>query len=197
MNIAVTGGLGTGKSTVGKMFASSLGCEYLDTDRICRNLMEPGSQGFCQFTDQFGHRFLGPDGSVDRIRLRQAVFTDSSVKEELEHILHPLVRQEVARKCQIVDELSGDVVVEVPLLFEVGWQEVFDVTVVVYIPEQLCIRRVSSRDGLSVSEIKHILDAQLPIEAKRDRAHFVIDNSGTFASTTLQLRWVLKKLKRG
>ncbi len=197
MNIAVTGGLGTGKSTVVKIFASCLGGEYLDTDQICKNLMEPGAQGLHQFIDQFGNKFLNPDGSLDRNRLRQVVFTDSYVKDGLEKILHPLVRQEVAKKCLSSGALSGDIVIEVPLLYEVGWQDEFDVTVVVYISEQACVQRVATRDGLTVREIKLILAAQLPIEKKRDLADFVIDNSGTFVSTTQQVRWVLKNLIRG
>lgn len=195
MNIAVTGALGSGKSSVSKIFAFLLGAEYLNTDQLCREQMEPGAQGFRQFIDLFGNEFLSSEGCLDRTRLRQAVFADSKVKTGLEKILHPLVRQEVATQCLAAGEASGNIVVEVPLLYEVGWQVEFDVTIVVYVSESICFERVAIRDGLSVSEIQQVLDAQLPLEEKRERAHFIIDNSGTFVSTNQQIVWVLKKLK--
>jgi dephospho-CoA kinase len=195
VNIAVTGGLGSGKSTVSKILARTIGADHLDTDLLCRQQMQPGRQGFEKFREVFGDRYLHADGSLNRPGLRQAVFTDSRIKKELEMILHPLVRQQVAahyaKNCQAGENL----VVEVPLLFESGWQQDFAVWVVVSVSEESCRHRVAARDGLSAEEIQRVIAAQLPISQKLAAAHFVVDNNGTFVSTVQQIAWLGKNLK--
>jgi len=195
MIIAVTGSLGSGKSTASKILASVLAAEHVDTDQLCRLEMLPGRQGYDEFRKTYGTRYLNDDGSLDRILLRHSVFNDNRVKTQLESILHPLVRGHVAdlyRKCQLQ---SQHMVVEVPLLFEVGWQQDFDVSVVVYVPEYLCFIRVLARDNLTAEDIRRVFAQQLPIDRKRKCADFVIDNSGIFVSTVSQLAWLGKKLK--
>jgi dephospho-CoA kinase len=195
MKIAVTGGLGSGKSTVSKILAAAITADHLDTDQLCRQQMQPGGQGYEEFRRIFGDLYLHADGSLNRLRLRQAVFTDSRVKKELEMILHPLVRKQVAAHYAESCRAGGILVVEVPLLFESGWQHDFEVWVVVYVSEDSCLRRVAARDGLSAEEIRRVVAAQLPISEKLEAAHFVIDNSGTFVSTVQQTAWLGKKLK--
>jgi dephospho-CoA kinase len=195
VNIAVTGSLGSGKSTAGKILAGVLEARHVDTDQLCRKEMLPGSQGYEHFSKTFGPEYLHGDGSINRAFLRQAVFSDSRIRDELENILHPLVRQQVSDLSHVSSISGTDMVVEVPLLFEVGWQDDFDVSVVVYVPEDQCLARVSDRDGLSAEEIRRVFASQLPISLKLKYAHFVIDNSGTFVSTALQLAWLGKKLK--
>jgi len=196
VNIAVTGGLGTGKSTVSKLFAFHLGSENINTDQLCREQLEPGEQGFAEFIEVFGRGYLSSDGSLNRPLLRQAVFADFQVKEGLENILHPIVQQEVATRCANAALLAKHLVVEVPLLFEVGWQDEFDTNVVVYVSEEVCFERVMERDGLSVAEIQQVLKTQLPIEQKLRKAHFVVDNSGTFVSTIHQVSWVARIINK-
>ncbi len=192
----MTGGLGTGKSTVSKILASTLQTDLIDTDQLCRLQMYPGAEGYKEFTRVFGHEFLQDDGNIDRILLRQAVFEEREVRIKLENILHPLVRRRVSSlsySCALRGEI---LVVEVPLLYEVGWQDDFDACVVVYVPENLCIQRVMARDGLTDEEIQQILNAQIPIKKKLDSAHFIVDNSGTFVSTVQQIAWLSRKLVR-
>jgi dephospho-CoA kinase len=195
VNIAVTGGLGSGKSTVSRVLANAMSAEHLDTDQLCRQQMQPGSHGFTVFTEVFGDRYLFPDGSLNKKLLRQDVFTDDGVKRDLEKILHPLVRMEVADYYLQCCAAGKNLVVEVPLLFEVGWQDDFDLSVVVFVPEQLCFNRVAARDGFTVGEIQRVCDAQLPLSEKLRSAHFVIDNSGTFVSTVQQIAWLRKNLQ--
>lgn len=197
MNIAVTGGLGTGKSTVSKILADNLVTELIDTDQLCRRQMLPGQQGYAAFDRIFGQRFMQADGAIDRQLLRQAVFKDYTIRKQLENILHPIVRAEVAARGKACLAEGRMLVVEVPLLYEVGWQDAFDVCVVVYVPEQLCIERVISRDALSAEQIRQILHAQFPIEKKLDSADFIVDNSSTFVSTVQQIAWMSKKLRMG
>ena len=194
MNIAVTGGFGSGKSTASRILAVAISAEHLDTDQLCRQQMEEGKLGFQRFSMVFGKRFLFPNGSLNRQLLRQAVFTDSGVKRELESILHPLVREEVADYYRHCRAAGKHLVVEVPLLFEVGWQHDFAVCVVVHIPEELCSSRVAIRDGMTAGEIQRVFATQLTLSEKLKLAHFIIDNSGTFVSTVQQIAWLGKNL---
>lgn len=194
MIIAVTGGLGTGKSTVSKILAATLNTELIDTDLLCRLQMLPGAEGFDVFCNVFGKRFLEDDGTIDRLLLKQAVFDDHTVREKLENILHPIVQRQVAARGKVSSARGKILVVEVPLLYEVGWQDRFDVCVVVYVPGKHIVQRVMARDDLPAEQIKQILEAQMSIQKKLDKAHFIVDNSGTFVSTVQQISWLSKKL---
>lgn len=193
--IGVTGGLGTGKSTVSKILAYTLGAELIDTDKLCREQLQVGAEGYSKLNDIFGPRFTHPDGSLNRELLRKQVFNDDGVKSTLEHILHPLVAADLQRYQSESNENSRYLVVEVPLLFEVGWQEVFDNTIVVYVPPAVCADRVVLRDNLSKQLIDKIMSSQMDIEEKRRLADYCVDNSTTFASTMQQIHWVSRALK--
>ena len=195
MLIAVTGGLGSGKSTVSRILAVAMSAEHIDTDQLCRQQMLPGSPGFVAFLQVFGNSYLFADGSLNRQLLRQAVFAERGVKKELEMILHPLVRKQVVEHYVHCCASGKSLVVEVPLLFEVGWQPEFDVSVVVYVPEEFSRSRVAARDGFTAGEIQRVCAAQLPISEKLKSADFVIDNRGTFVSTVQQVAWLGKKLQ--
>lgn len=195
MNVAVTGGFGSGKSTAGRILAVAMAAEHLDTDQLCRQQLQPGNPGLEKFRQVFGTRYLNVDGTLNRPLLRQAVFADGCAKKQLEMILHPLVRLQVSEHYAHCREVGRDLVVEVPLLFEVGWQHDFAVWVVVYVPEDLCVKRVSSRDGMAVDDIRRVICSQLPVAEKLAAAHFVIDNGGTFVSTVQQIAWLGKKLQ--
>jgi dephospho-CoA kinase len=194
VNVAVTGGLGSGKSTVSKILAVTLNTELLDADQLCRRQMLPGAEGFEKFRRSFGERCIKKDGTLDRTLLRQAVFNDKELRDKLERILHPIVRSEIAVRSRACSDRGKVLIVEVPLLYEVGWQDEFDACVVVYVPEGICVQRVIERDGMLVEDIKQILNAQIPIKKKLDYTHFIVDNSGTFVSTVHQIVWLSRKL---
>jgi len=187
MKIAVTGGIGSGKSTVSKILASFLRCELLDTDHLCRQQLQPGGEGLEKLKAIFGHKFLTDDGTLNRQALRESTFQDHAVRSQLETILHPIVRQIVEKSGNESEVQGGHLVVEVPLLYEVQWQDDFDECVVVYVPEHLVYGRIVLRDGLGVEHIRSILRAQMPVEEKREYTSFVIDNSGTLTSSVLQI----------
>lgn len=196
MIVAVTGGLGSGKSTASRILAGVLAADHLDTDQFCRMEMLPGRRGYEGLRKVYGSRYLNADGSLNRPLLRHSVFHDVQVKMQLEGILHPLVREHVAELSRQCQRQSRHLVVEVPLLFEVGWQQDFDVSVVVYVPEDLCLARVSLRDHLAAEDIRRVFAQQLPIARKRAAADFVIDNTGTLVSTVCQLRWLGNRLNK-
>lgn len=194
MNIAVTGCFGSGKSTVSKMLARHLDADYLDTDRLCRQMLEPEAAGYVELVKLYGRRFLASDGAIDRVALRRAVFSSPEVKSALEAILHPLVQHKVAegaRGCRLGGRHQ---VVEVPLLFEVGWQGAFDSTVVVSGEERQRLARVQRRDGLASEEIEAIAATQMSSVEKERLGTYVINNTGTFAATALQIAWLVKRL---
>jgi dephospho-CoA kinase len=195
VKVAVTGGLGTGKSTVCKILSTTLETELVDTDDLCRLQMEPNTEGFEEFKRVFGDSFLQGDGTIDRIYLRQTVFADGALRGKLEKILHPIVRSQVVALGRAYSAQGKLLIVEVPLLYEVGWQDDFDVCVVVYVPEKICMQRVTARDELSAEQIEQIMNAQLPIKKKLEYAHFIVDNSGTFVSTVQQIAWLSRQLQ--
>ena len=195
MNIAVTGGIGSGKSTASKILAVAMHAEHIDVDQLCRKQLQPGKQGFVALVKVLGNDYLLADGSLNRPLLRRAVFADSAVRKQLEMIIHPLVRKEVADFYLWCRAVGKSLVVEVPLLFEAGWQEDFTVSVVVFVTEEVCYSRVAARDGLTNAEIQQVFAAQMPFSDKVKVADFVINNSGTFVGTVQQLAWLGKTLE--
>lgn len=194
MIIGVTGTVGSGKSGVATMLAGSLQCPLVDTDAICRRLLASGQPAWQELKKRWPG-FFTHKGELDRVRLREAVFTDHQVRLGLEEILHPLVRLEVGDKITWVREAGSDLLVEVPLLFEVGWQNDVDYVISVYAPEELSVVRVGRRDRVSSDQVRAILGAQLPAGEKARRADWVVDNSGLWASSFLQVAHLTKLLR--
>ncbi|MDR3630040.1 MAG: dephospho-CoA kinase [Desulfocapsaceae bacterium] len=184
MKIAVTGGIATGKSTVCRLLARLLKVCAMDADQICHELMEKGQPGWLGIRRAWGERFFDAEGAVDRTLLRKTVFVEEGIRHELEAILHPLVRTGIAARERA---LAGEnLLVEVPLIYEVGWQSDFDRIVTVYATESRCIQRIIARDRTTVQDARRILAAQMPVVCKALQADSVIDNSGPWAYTCLQ-----------
>lgn len=194
MNIAVTGGYGSGKSSVSRLLACYLDATLTNSDLLCRTLLEPLEEGYRQLQQEFGDRFFSQDGSVDRAVLRQATFTDPKIKDTLEKILHPLVRDKVRKQANVCNDHHSFLVVEVPLLFEVGWQDDFDISVLVRVDRASSIERSVIRDGIDTEEAGRIIDLQLPMSIKEPLVDYIIDNSCTFVSTAQQTAWLASHL---
>lgn len=190
MKIAITGGVGSGKSSIGRVLARFLDAALLSADDICRRELAPGGDGYRQFASGRGSDFLTADGEFDRAALGRAVFADRDLRRELEAILHPLVRRRFLA--------AGDrrtVVAEVPLLYESGWEGDFNVVVCVRSAGDQRVARVIRRDGRDRADVQRIVAAQLPEQEKLRRADFIIDNSGLFTSSWSQLAWLACRLK--
>ena len=194
MNIAITGTIGAGKSTLAAILAALLPARHIDTDLICRRLLGAGEEGWRQLRRIFPRHFFTDNGELRRAELRQAVFFDDERRRQLEGVLHPLVEAEVNQA--LAEAGDGFLLIEVPLLFETGWQDRFDAVITVYIPEAAGIERVIARDRVSAEQVAKIMAAQWPAEAKAAKADWVIDNRGGTTSSFVQASWLAQCLRR-
>lgn len=174
--VALTGGIATGKSAVAELFARH-GVPVLDTDQIAREMVEPGTPIFGRVVEAFGAGMLDAAGRLDRARMRERVFADSTQRHLLESILHPAIRDELARRAAAVD--GGYQIHVVPLLLETGRIDAYDRVLVVDCPQEQQISRLLARDGLDLELARRILAAQASREARLSAADDVIVNTGT------------------
>ena len=172
--IGLTGGIGSGKSTVAEAFRQ-LGIETVDADQASRAVVEPGMPALAAISAQFGSQIIQADGGLDRAALRQIIFTDPAQKLWLESLLHPLIRDWIIEHLKAAT--SAYVILESPLLFETDQHQLVHKTVLVDLPEALQIERACARDGNQADQIQRIIDAQMPREEKLSRADIVLDNS--------------------
>ena len=173
--IALTGGIGSGKSLAAQYFAG-VGAFVLDSDKLARQAIERGSLGFDQVVAIFGGLIL-KDGDIDRKALGAIIFKDAVLKNKLESIIHPWIRSEFE---SAVARLTGNqtLIYEIPLLFETGSTERFDTVITVEAKMQLRIERLLAR-GLDMGEIEARMSAQASREERISIAHIVIENNGS------------------
>lgn len=181
LRVGLTGNIAAGKSSVARVWRS-LGARIVDADVLARQAVAPGSDALRRIREAWGERALTPDGSLDRGAMRGIVFADAEARARLEAIVHPEVarlRGEAFRAAAV--EGLPLVVADVPLLFEVGMQDDFDVIVLVDAPAALREARITRTRGLDAAEARRMIEAQMPAERKRARADHVIENSGSEA----------------
>jgi dephospho-CoA kinase len=176
--VGLTGGIGSGKSTVARMLARR-GAVVLDSDVLAREAVEPGTPGFGAVLARFGD-VLTPDGSIDRAALAEVVFADEVARADLERIVHPVVRRRIAEFVADRADTDDVIVVDSPLLIETGAHEGFPMVVVVTAPVDARIARLGAR-GMSEDDVRARMDAQMPLEEKAGYADLVLDNGGTEA----------------
>jgi dephospho-CoA kinase len=182
--IGVTGGIATGKSTVGAMLAAH-GSAVIDADELAREVVLPGRPALAEVARRFGEEMLRPDGTLDRARLGAVVFADPDARRDLERITHPRIAALTQER--IAQALAGPaplVAVDIPLLFENGRESLFEGVLLVYAPRAVQVRRMRERNGLDAAAAEQRLAAQMPIEEKHARATWVIDNSGDLEATS-------------
>jgi len=177
LRVGLTGGIGSGKSEVSARLAAR-GALIIDADKIAREVVAPGTPGLAAVVAEFGEEVLLPDGSMDREKVGSIVFADAERRAALNAIVHPLVGQ---RMEELVAAAPRDAIVvyDVPLLVENGLAEMYDVVVVVDVPVQTQIERLTTRRGMSESDARARIAAQASREQRLAVADHVIDNSGT------------------
>jgi dephospho-CoA kinase len=178
IRVAVTGGAGSGKSSVCRRL-QTLGAFVVDLDQLSRESVAPGTPGFRQVVNRFGREVVADDGGLDRRRLREMIVSDVKARKDLEAIVHPEV---LRRMNDLMDraEAAGAplLVAEVPLLFEAGLERVFDRVIVVSAPEENRVHRLVERDDVAPEQAAALIGVQMPESEKKKRADFVIENSG-------------------
>ena len=198
--IGLTGGIGTGKSTVARLLAE-LGAVVIDADAIVHELQAPGSPALAEIAAALGSDVLDPAGALDRARVADRVFRDPALRQRLNAIMHPRVGAEMARRTDAARRAGAPLVVmDIPLLFETRPRDRdaarggSDATVLVYAAPSVQIDRTVARDGCTREEAERRIAAQLPIDEKRALADYVIDNGGALADTERQVRGLFAKL---
>ncbi len=174
--IGLTGGIGSGKSTVARMFGA-LGVHWVDADDVARQVVEPGTQALNAIADHFGEDILQDNGGLDRAALRQKVFEDPEQRRWLEGLLHPIIRKELIRQLSPENYSLPYVMLVSPLLLETNQHELVERIVVVDVPEETQIDRTMARDGNSREQVERILAAQMPRTARREKADEIINNA--------------------
>ena len=194
--IGLTGGIASGKSTVAAML-KGLGATVIDADEASRAVVEPGTPGLEAVVDAFGPEVL--DGErLDRWKLGAIVFEDEAARRRLEAITHPLIRSWMAERQREAEERGEErVVLDIPLLYESGLERGLKAVIVVYAPAEVEMERLMARSALDEGEAGRRIAAQLPIEEKKARATYVIDNSGSREETLEQVRKVWEEITRG
>jgi dephospho-CoA kinase len=177
--IGLTGGIGTGKSTVARLLRG-LGVTVIDADEATRAVQSRGSEGLRRIVEAFGPSILTPDGDLDRAGLAAVAFADEEARQRLNAIVHPLVREWMADR-QMEAEARGEpfAVLDIPLLFESRGAAGFDDVILVYAPEEVALRRLVELRGMPEDQARARMAAQMPIEEKRRLARHVIENTGT------------------
>lgn len=195
LKVALTGGIACGKSVVGQ-FLKRKGCYWHRADLVAHRLMAPGKKAWKIIVDHFGPEILNPDGTINRRKLGNIVFSNPKERDFLNRIIHPLVlkkKEETLRRLERAGK-SGIFVSEAALTIEAGFTSFFDKIIVVYCPEETQIERLMARNNLSREEAENRIKSQLPVEEKLKYADYIIDASGTIEETIAQTEKVYQSL---
>jgi dephospho-CoA kinase len=194
--IGLTGGIGSGKSTVATMLAE-LGARVIDADKVGHDVYLPGTDGFRRVVDAFGPEIVASDGTIDRRRLGARVFGDPDELARLNRLVHPLIGEEIRRRMQaaFADGDGRPIVVEAAIMLEAGWR-FFDRIWVVVVSREVAVARVAASRGLSRADVEQRIDAQISNAERRRVADVVIENDGTLAELRAQVEAAWRGLRR-
>ena len=189
--IGLTGGVGSGKSTVSS-YMGELGIPVIDGDLLAREAVVPGSSAMAAMREAFGKEIFLPDGNLDRIKMGEIVFTYEDKRQKLNSIIHPYIwrrtREELIR---IQEEGHPVAVLDMPLLLEISWQLRVEEVWIVEVPLEVQISRVISRNEFTRKQVLDRIHKQMPVENKMNYADVVIDNSRSVEDTRRQVREAL------
>lgn len=189
--LGLTGGIATGKSTVGRFFESQ-GIPVVDADKGARQVMEPGQAAYHAVVKTFGQEILTEDGTIDRTRLGAIVFNDPAKLSKLNETVHSHVLNWIKEeKDKLIKAGHPMVVLDIPLLYEIGFENEVDAVMVIYVDPETQLKRLMKRDNLSENEAQIRIAAQASIDSKAEKADIIIDNRGGIDETENQLRtWI-------
>jgi dephospho-CoA kinase len=194
--VALTGGIGSGKSTVARMFEDE-GAYVIDFDYLARVVVKPDKPAWRDIVDYFGPEILSPDRTLNRSALAEIVFSDDESRKALEGFTHHRIFEEsdaLVKAIKRKDPCSV-VIIDFPLLFELSLNEKFDKVILAYVPRGVQIKRIVERDGLTKEEVEKRLNVQISIEEKRSLSDYIINSEEGLNDTRNQVRKVIHELK--
>ncbi|MHA7808461.1 MAG: dephospho-CoA kinase [Marinobacter adhaerens] len=191
--VGLTGGIGSGKSTVTRLFGEH-GVHWVDADDVAREVVEPGTPALERISEHFGKTILTSEGALDRAQLRGIVFEKQEERVWLESLLHPIIREELIRQLNPENYQLPYVLLVSPLLLETDQHELVDRIIVIDVPEETQIERTMARDTNSREQVERIIGAQMSREDRLARADEVIDNDRPLDEVTRQVRELHERL---
>ena len=195
LTIGLTGGIGSGKSTVSGLLEEK-GAVVIDADRIVRELQQPGQPVFQAMVDEFGDGIVAPDGTLDRQAVADIVFEDPEALKRLNAIVHPAVGVAMAERLAALAETDSIVVLDIPLLVESGRDDMAALVVVDVDPE-IAVQRLVEHRGFSAEDARARMARQASREERLAKADVVIDNSGDFAALWAQVEDLWRRVTVG
>ncbi|MBZ2022483.1 MULTISPECIES: dephospho-CoA kinase [Streptococcus] len=193
--IGITGGIASGKSTVTE-FLRQQGYQVIDADQVVHELQEPGGRLYQALLSTFGSSILQEDGRLDRPKLGAMIFGNPELLEQSSQIQNQIIREELAGRRDLLAETEDIFFMDLPLLFELQYEDWFEQIWLVDVTEETQLSRLMTRNSLSQEEAEKRIAAQLSLQEKRKRADVLIDNNGSLEETRQQLRDALQKLER-
>lgn len=197
IRIGITGGMGAGKTTVADFFEAQ-GLLVVNADMIARDVLDLYPQVLEYIRQTYGEKFFRPDGSLDRRSFGQMIFSDPVALARYEAVIMPFILEEVKERLAYIEAVTEDeyAVLDAPLLFQVRDEDVYDVAITVEMPQELQLRRVMERDGLSEEEVLNRLSRQMSRQEREALADYVIVNDGSLAELEEKARQVLDQIRQ-
>jgi dephospho-CoA kinase len=195
---ALTGAISTGKSVVASMLAE-MGAHIIDTDLIAREVVEPGQPALRDIEEYFGKDAINTDGTLNREKVRDQIIRDPEKRNKLNGFTHPRINQIVMERIGSYNRMNDGmpIIIDVPLLYESGWDKFFPEAILIYVPVPTQIERLMARDRLDRHTAELTIAAQMSIEDKKGKARFIIDNTGSLDETRRQVAGLFEKLRAG
>lgn len=191
--IGLTGSIGTGKSTVSKMF-KELNIAVIDADLIAKEVVEVNKPAYLEIVKEFGEKVLYENKELNRKALGNIVFNDEKSRKKLNSIVHPAIRQEMLKQKEALMKQEPEaIVMDIPLIYESGLENYVDKILVVYVTEEMQLKRLMERDESTKEEALSRMNSQISIEEKAKRADAIINNNGTVDESYNQLLNILAK----
>lgn len=196
--VGLTGGVASGKTAVSSVLREE-GAYIIDADQIARELVQPHKPAWDEIIRAFGREILQEDGSIHRKKLADKIFTDPEQRKVLNQILHPRIKEEIDRQAKEIGQKDPEaiVVIDAPLLIELGMHHKMDRLIVVTSTQTQQMERLKKRDGRSPGEALKLFSSQILVEEKEKLADFVIRNEGSLEEMKKRAKRVFKELKRG
>lgn len=196
MIIGLTGGIATGKSTVSRILKAE-GIDVIDADEIAREVVSVGSTGLEAVVSCFGQNIVNEDQSLNRTKLGQIVFNDEEKLEQLNNLLHPLIKKRIKELIRELAKKGSEIItIDAALLIEAGWERMVDVIVLVDVDEKIQIERLIKRNNITHEIAKKMIEKQAKREYKQQFADIIITNNGCKEELEQKTMQVLKEMKR-